>query len=308
MKSNSFNFKNKNKQNNENYLSNNTVSSNLNQNNMNNDYLNHENSNIHSQLINSLKEKIKVYEKDIENLIEEKLAMQIEINNYQIKKNQINTNIMNNSENIDKIIELNNQLNQQNFSMKNEINKLNSIIEKQNEIINNNNSQYKSNKNDFKCSNCEKKNEELIKMKNEKLNIMNAIDELKKQLEILKTNNKKKKKKKEEISKNESLPSIEQYFILNNKFQLVDKDFNLWHMKKCNKFIEFKEKNGNNFKNPEDLFKEFINYYENINNKECIEEFNNYYNNINEIHGGCEFYLNNNKNEDISLSLSDNSN
>ena len=123
MKSNSFNFKNKNKQNNENYLSNNTVSSNLNQNNMNNDYLNHENSNIHSQLINSLKEKIKVYEKDIENLIEEKLAMQIEINNYQIKKNQINANIMNNSENIDKIIELNNQLNQQNFSMKNEINK-----------------------------------------------------------------------------------------------------------------------------------------------------------------------------------------
>ena len=297
MKSNTINLKN-NSEINENNLSNIKVSSNI-------------NSNMNLDLINLLKEKLKVYEKDIENLIEEKLAMQIEINNYKmekLKKNQINSNLMNNSENINKIIELNNQLKQQNLDMKYEINKLNSIIEKQNEIINNNNCQYKSNENNFKCPNCIIKNEELIKLTDEKIDIMNAINELKKQLEVLKTNEKKKKKIKEEISKNESLPSVEQYFILNNKFQLVDKDFNLWHMKKCNKFREFKEKNENIYKNPEDLLKAFINYYENRNSKDNIEEINNYNFNINEIQGNEEFNLNYNNNEDISLSLSDNSN
>ena len=297
MKSNTINLKN-NSEINENNLSNIKVSSNI-------------NSNMNLDLINLLKEKLKVYEKDIENLIEEKLAMQIEINNYKmekLKKNQINPNLMNNSENINKIIELNNQLKQQNLDMKNEINKLNSIIEKQNEILNNNNSQYEKNKNNFKCPNCIIKNEELIKLTDEKIDIMNAINELKKQLEVLKTNEKKKKKIKEEISKNESLPSVEQYFILNNKFQLVDKDFNLWHMKKCNKFREFKEKNENIYKNPEDLLKAFINYYENRNPKDNIEEINNYNFNINEIQGNEEFNLNYNNNEDISLSLSDNSN
>ena len=296
MKSNTINLKN-NSEINENNLSNIKVSSNI-------------NSNMNLDLINLLKEKLKVYEKDIENLIEEKLVMQIEINNYQmekLKKNQINSNLMNNSENINKIIELNNQLKQQNLDMKNEINKLNSIIEKQKEIINNNNYQYENNKNIFKCPNCIIKNEELIKLTDEKLNIMNSINELKKQLEVLKANEKKKKIK-EEISKNEPLPNVEQYFVLNNKFQLVDKDFNLWHMKKCNKYRDFKEKNGNIYQNPEDLFKAFINYYENRNPKDNIEETNDYNNNINEIQGNSEFNLNNNDNEDISLSLSDNSN
>ena len=281
MKSNTINLKN-NSEINENNLSNIKVSSSI-------------NSNMNLDLINLLKEK---------------LAMQIEINNYKmekLKKNQINSNLMNNSENINKIIELNNQLKQQNLDMKNEINKLNSIIEKQNERLNNNNSQYEKNKNNFKCPNCIIKNEELIKLTDEKIDIMNAINELKKQLEVLKANEKKKKIK-EEISKNEPLPNIEQYFILNNKFQLVDKDFNLWHMKKCNKFKEFKEKNENIYKNPEDLLKAFINYYENRNSKDNIEEINNYNFNINEIQGNEEFNLNYNNNEDISLSLSDNSN
>ena len=79
-------------------------------------------------------------------------------------------------------------------------------------------------------------------------------------------------------------------------------------MKKCNKFREFKEKNENIYKNPEDLLKAFINYYENRNSKDNIEEINNYNFNINEIQGNEEFNLNYNNNEDISLSLSDNSN
>ena len=74
--------------------------------------------------------------------------------------------------------------------------------------------------------------------------IFNSIKSLRKQLDELKLNEKikKEKKKKQRTEKNESLPSIEQYFIVNNKFQLVDSNKNLWHMKKCMKFQEFKKK------------------------------------------------------------------
>ena len=88
-----------------------------------------------------------------------------------------------------------------------------------------------------------------------------------------------KQNKKEEISKNESLPSIEQYFILNNKFQLVDSDRNLWHMKKCRKFQEFKDKNKSIYKSSEDILKAFVDTYENKSDDEGEEEENK--NNIN---------------------------
>lgn len=74
--------------------------------------------------------------------------------------------------------------------------------------------------------------------------------------------NKNKVKKKNSINKSESLPSIEQYFILNNKFQLVDSDRNLWHMKKCQKFEVFKEQNKNNFSSAEDVLKAFVDMYD----------------------------------------------
>ena len=92
-------------------------------------------------------------------------------------------------------------------------------------------------------------------------------------------NIKKKKDKKEKINKSESLPNIEQYFILNNKFQLVDSDRNLWHMKKCRKFQEFKDKNKSIYKSSEDILKAFVDTYENKSDDEGEEEENK--NNIN---------------------------
>ncbi len=312
-----------------------------------NSYTNKFNDNITSdhsnmnliELINSLKEKIAVYEKDIENLIDEKLEMQIEINNLKldkIKYKKKNSGFLENNPNLSKLVEINEQLKKQNEDMKNEIDKLNSIIEKQNEIVKSNQFQIEKNKNNnnndnvinnenYKCPNCEKKNDELKKLTNEKMDIMLAISELKKQLEALKANEKKRKNKKmkEKINKNESLPNIEQYFILNNKFQLVDKNRNLWHMKRCNKFQEFKEKNKNIYKSSDEILKAFVDSYENKNQEENIElpiNNNNNNNNINyninenitqKKEKNSDFNTNENKNsnikEDTSLSLSDNS-
>ena len=47
------------------------------------------------ELINSLKEKNSVYEKDIESVIDEKLEMQIEINNLKLSKIKSNKNKLN---------------------------------------------------------------------------------------------------------------------------------------------------------------------------------------------------------------------
>jgi hypothetical protein len=157
------------------------------------------------------------------------------------------------------------------------------------------------------------------------MDIMLTISELKKQLEAIKAKKKKRKNKKmkEKINKNESLPNIEQYFILNNKFQLVDKNRNLWHMKRCNKFQEFKEKNKNIYKSSDEILKAFVDSYENKNQEENIElpiNNNNNNNNINyninenitqKKEKNSDFNTNENKNnnikEDTSLSLSDNS-
>ena len=111
-------------------------------------------------------------------------------------------------------------------------------------------------------------------MASEKEEIFNSIKSLRKQLDELKLNEKikKEKKKKQKIEKNESLPNIEQYFIVNNKFQLVDSNKNLWHMKKCMKFQEFKQKYEQANLSPDDLLKEFVETYEIKIDEEINEE------------------------------------
>lgn len=65
------------------------------------------------------------------------------------------------------------------------------------------------------------------------------------------------------------MPNIEQFFILNNKFQLVDSEKNLFHMKRCKKFEYFKHKEGSNFNNPEEILGAFLEIYQNqIKNKD----------------------------------------
>jgi hypothetical protein len=278
-----------------------------------------------NELIISLKEKLKLYESEIVKLIDERLKMQVEINNLQLE----NMKLKKNNENINKeeivdnrLIEINAEIIKQNENLKNELDNLNKNIQIQKSNFENNN---KIKEDKVYCSNCNIKDKELEKLKNEKEEICLSINDLKKQLEELKGNEKKikkKKDKKEKINKSESLPNIEQYFILNNKFQLVDSDRNLWHMKKCRKFQEFKDKNKSIYKSSEDILKAFVDTYENKSDDEGEEEENK--NNINNNNN--EPKKNNNKEkeenkssaspkysksplskDEASLSLSDNS-
>ena len=221
-------------------------------------------------LVNSLKEKITLYETEIRNLLNEKIRMQIEINNLMLmnncNKDLKSQFISSNKENKDNlIIELNkHNINEQQSTLNKELNNLNNAIDKQKELITDTKF-VSSSKIDNKCCNCEAKNKELKKLNAEKKEICGAIQELKAQLEDMKkqqNNIKKKKCNKEIIDRKETLPNIEQYFILNNKFQLVDSDRNLWHMKKCCKFQQFKEAKKNECSTSEEILKAFVDVYE----------------------------------------------
>ena len=243
-----------------------------------------------NELVISLKGKLKNYETEIVKLIDDKLKMQMEINNLQLENMKLKKNNQNpiQDNTVDKnLIEINNEIKKQNNNLKSELDNLDKIIQNHKNLISNNNNL--SEGNSIICSNCQIKDKELEKLKNEKQEICLSINDLKKQLEELKANEKKikkKKDKKEKINKSESLPNIEQYFILNNKFQLVDSDRNLWHMKKCRKFQEFKEKNKSIYKSSEDILKAFVDTYENKSDEENEEEDNknnnNEYNNNNQ--------------------------
>ena len=243
------------------------------------------------ELINSLKEKIEIYEKQIKKLIDDKVKLQMEINemilqNLQSKKKNSNNNAENDSidpnnnsgKEQDKIIasslmDINQKLIEQNKELKEQL-----------EIYKNNLDIYKQKMSDFKnnisnnnkkCQFCEEKKAELSKMAEEKKEIFLSITSLRKQLNELKLSEKskkEKKKKREKIKKTESLPNIEQYFILNNKFQLVDSDKNLWHMKKCLRFQEFKKKYENTNLSSDDILKEFVDAYDSKLDEEKSDE------------------------------------
>ena len=90
---------------------------------------------------------------------------------------------------------------------------------------------------------------------------------------------KKEKKKKQNLETNESWPpNIENYFNVNNKIRLVDSNENVWHIKKCMKFQEFKKNYEKENLSIDDLVTKFVETYENKLNDENNEE--------NEILGG----------------------
>ena len=275
----------------------NIISSNINedlldiQNNKSNSMNEINNIIIIKELINSLKEKINIYEKQIKKLIDDKIKLQMDMNSIILqnlslkKKNNSFQNIENSKEeevNINKennnnqilstLIEINKKLFEQNKELKSQLDiyKSNIDIYKKKLIELKENSSLKT----TKCKSCEEKKLELNKMASEKEEIFNSIKSLRKQLDELKLNEKikKEKKRKQRIEKNESLPSIEQYFIVNNKFQLVDSNKNLWHMKKCMKFQEFKQKYEQANLSPDDLLKEFVETYEIKIDEEINEE------------------------------------
>ena len=256
------------------------------------------------ELINSLKEKINTYEKQIKKLIDDKVKLQMEMNemilqNLQSKKKNININEnINNKENssdinnkdlinnlekdqnkiiVSSLIDINQKLIEQNKELKEQIDIYKNNLEIYKEKIKDfkNNKNVNSNNSVAKCQFCEEKKLELNKMEEEKKEIVSSITSLRNQLEELKYSEKlkkDKKKKREKIRKTESLPNIEQYFILNNKFQLVDSDKNLWHMKKCLKFQEFKKKfEGKNISS-DDILKDFVDAYDSKIEEEKSEE------------------------------------
>ena len=263
------------------------------------------------ELINSLKEKINIYEKQIKKLIDDKVKLQMEMNemilqNLQSKKKNSNNNIENisNKENsisinnldnknlekeqnkiiVSSLIDINQKLIEQNKDLKEQLDiykknldiykqKMNDIKNKPN--TNNTNNNINEINNNKKCPFCEEKKIELSKMAEEKKEIFSSITSLRKQLDELKLSEKikkEKKKKREKIKKTESLPNIEQYFILNNKFQLVDSDKNLWHMKKCLRFQEFKKQYENTNLSSDDILKEFVDAYDSKLDEEKSED------------------------------------
>ena len=220
------------------------------------------------ELINSLKEKINIYEKQIKKLIDDKVKLQIDMN-AMILQNLQSKKKINNNNNIDNINNKENSIDLNNFDFNNNLEKeknkiiISSLIDINQKLIEQN-KELKEQIDKFK-NNLDIYKQKVSKMAEEKKETISSIVSLKKQFEELKSEKlkKDKKKKRDKIKKTESLPNIEQYFILNNKFQLVDSDKNLWHMTKCLKFQEFKKKyEGNNNISSDDILKEFVDIYD----------------------------------------------
>lgn len=124
-----------------------------------------------AQLVDSLKNKIKVYESEIINLIDEKVKMQTEINNLQLANCKSSNELMNSSTNKTECVkELNKQYIQESSGLKDELKTLEETITKQKDLITNQlilssnkppQSQLVSSNN---CSNCKAKGEELSKV------------------------------------------------------------------------------------------------------------------------------------------------
>ena len=76
------------------------------------------------------------------------------------------------------------------------------------------------------------------------------------------------------LNNNENLPNIEQFFVFNNKFTLVDSDKNLWHLKKCKKYEEFTKTNLKNYNNKEENLFAFLEYYQTMARDNTSENLN----------------------------------
>ena len=209
------------------------------------------------------------------------------------KENSIDLNNMDLSKNFEKeqnkiiissLDDLNKKIMDQSKELKEQIEIFKNNLEtykKKMEDFKNNQNINTSNISKDKCPFCEEKKLKLIKVEEEKEEIYSTITSLRKQIDEIKLNEKLKKEKKnrrEKIKKTESLPNIQQYFILNNKFQLVDSDKDLWHMKKCLKFQEFKKSFAGKNISPEDILKEFVDEYDSKNEEERSDDDRNYTN------------------------------
>jgi hypothetical protein len=247
------------------------------------------------ELIKYFKEKISEYEKQITKLNDDKDELQTKINEMifqylRAKEKYANNNnnienadktekcvdlknffdiIKNNEKEEDKIIEssliyVNRKLIEQNKELKEQLEIFKNILD----IDNKNKNSFEINKfeNNINTVSYEENKEEFSKIEKEKisptiLSLLKQLAEYKKSEKIKKD---RKKKKNEKLDKTSNLPNIEQYFIFNNKFQLVDSEKNLYHMRKCYKFQEFKKNYkaaNNSSEKDENILIEFVDLY-----------------------------------------------
>ena len=247
------------------------------------------------ELIKYFKEKISEYEKQITKLNDDKDELQTKINEMifqylRAKEKYANNNnnienadktekcvdlknffdiIKNNEKEEDKIIEssliyVNRKLIEQNKELKEQLEIFKNILD----IDNKNKNSFEINKfeNNINTVSYEENKEEFSKIEKEKisptiLSLLKQLAEYKKSEKIKKD---RKRKKNEKLDKASIIPNIEQYFIFNNQSQLVDSEKNLYHMRKCYKFQEFKKNYkaaNNSSEKDENILIEFVDLY-----------------------------------------------
>ena len=253
------------------------------------------------ELIKYFKEKISEYEKQITKLNDDKDELQTKKNEMilqylRAREKYANNNNINDIENVDKnekcvdlknffdiiknnekeedkiiessLIYVNRKLIEQNKELKEQLEIFKNILD----IDNKNKNSFEINKfeNNVNTVSYEENKNEFSKSEKEKEKIFPTILSLLKQLaeykktEKIKKDRKRKKNKNEKLDKTSNLPNIEQYFISNNKFQLVDSEKNLYHMRKCYKFQEFKKNYkaaNNSSEKDENILIEFVDLY-----------------------------------------------
>ena len=111
-----------------------------------------------------------------------------------------------------------------------------------------------------RCENCERMNKQIQAYLNIKKDLLLETKTLNDEIKALSTT----VSTKENLDINSSLPQPEKYFIMNNKYYIIDKERNLYTLSKCTKYEEFKEKMYNEGKctgGDNDLLMQFINIY-----------------------------------------------
>ena len=116
----------------------------------------------------------------------------------------------------------------------------------------------------IRCENCDILDEQIKIYLQDKKNFLQRVSNLKQEIKIYQSNIKNQPNKIEDdeiLQPNEPLPEPAKYFIMNNKFYIIDNNNDLYTLTKCKKFEEYKKKNAQYDKGQEELLLKFINSY-----------------------------------------------
>lgn len=264
--------------------------------------------NIKIPSIQQLYAKLAVYEEEIKGLINEKISLQEQINNLQIQLCQFTKKKKDKDKEKDKTKKSGNSNNlltsldsvrsdtgldssklyiQEASGIKQEINNLNKILEKQRDLINLNNSLLNDSieiETEFHSKPKSVCDSSVRVLRKEKEEMHEEIANLKKEIyslmELLKRTEEEKDNSMNEADIS-NIPPIDYFFKLKNKIILVDIHKDLWHLKKCTEYEEFKKANASKYSSKEECFENFIEYYQNMETndvdqgEQVVEDINN---------------------------------